>query len=219
VYFQGGEPSIMPEVRGFMRECIAKNKTDFFLTFCTNGVKFTKEFLDLVGQFPNTNFSFSIDGFGRVNDYWRSGSRWNKVIENARLIQSRGHAVSINTVPGIYNVTNMHQLFEFLDREFPMTSIYMQVNYYSWQSAYNHPLADMVIDSMEKCQQTSVYHSNGKSCKTSIDSILNHYQNNPICDLQQLRDFFDYNDQLDRVRGTRLQDYIPELEMARQYIL
>jgi sulfatase maturation enzyme AslB (radical SAM superfamily) len=189
------------------------------LTFCTNGVKFTNEFLDLVGHFSNTNFSFSIDGYDKVNDYWRSGSSWHKVIKNARLIQSLGHSVSVNTVPGIYNVTNMHRLFEFLDQEFPMTSIYMQVNYLPWQSAYNHPLADLVIDSMEKCQRTSIYHSNGKSCKTSIDSILHHYQNNPVCDTKQLRDFFDFNDQLDRARGTKLGDYIPELEMARRFLL
>jgi sulfatase maturation enzyme AslB (radical SAM superfamily) len=181
----------MPELREFMRKCIAKNKTDFFLTFCTNGVKFTQEFLDLVGNFSNTNFSFSIDGYDRINDYWRSGSNWNKVIENAHLVESLGHAISINTVPGIYNVTNMHHLFEFLDQEFPMTSIYMQVNYLPWQSAYNHPLADLVIDSMRKCQRTSIYHSNGKSCKTSIDSILHHYSNNPHCDLEQLKKFFD----------------------------
>ena len=217
VYFQGGEPTIMPEVREFMRKCIENNKTDFFLTFCTNGVKFTKEFLNLVGHFHNTNFSFSIDGYDLVNDYWRSGSNWHKVIKNAHLIQSLGHSVSINTVPGIYNVTNMHLLFEFLDREFPMTSIYMQVNYLPYQSAYNHPMADLVIDSMKKCQKTSVYYSNGKSCKTSIDSILHHYSNNPVCDLQQLKNFFDYNDQLDRVRGTKLKDYIPELEEARKF--
>jgi hypothetical protein len=113
----------------------------------------------------------------------------------------------------------MHYLFEFLDQEFPMTSIYMQINNLPWQSAYNHPLADLVVDSMEKCQRTSVYHSNGKSCKTSIDSILHHYSNDPVCDLQRLRDFFEFNDQLDRVRGTRLGDYIPELEMARRYVL
>jgi hypothetical protein len=32
-----------------------------------------------------------------------------------------------------------------------------------------------------------------------------------------LKDFFDYNDQLDRARGTRLGDYIPELEAARKF--
>jgi len=219
VYFQGGEPTIMPEVREFMRDCIAKNKTDFFLTMCTNGVKFTQDFLDLISHFSNTNFSFSIDGYDKVNDYWRSGSQWKQVIANAHYMESLGHAISINTVPGIYNVTNMHLLFEFLDREFPMTSIYMQVNYLPWQSAYNHPCADLVINSMKKCQNTSVYHSNGKSCKTSIDSILHHYSNNPVCDLKQLKSFFDYNDQLDQARGTELKDYIPELEAARKFIV
>jgi len=218
VYFQGGEPTIMPEVLTFLNRCLEKNKTDFFLTMCTNGVKISQEFLQTVSKFSKTNFSFSIDGYGKVNDYWRSGSQWKKVIDNFRLLQSHGHHISINTVPGIYNVTNLHKLFEFLDRELPFTAIYLQLSYFPWQSAFNHPLKDLVVESMIKCMQTSVYQSNGKSCKTAIDSIYNHYTNNPVCNLKDLKDFFDYNDQLDQVRGTRLADYIPELELAREYI-
>jgi len=218
VYFQGGEPTIMPEVLNFLKRCIEKNKTDFFLTMCTNGVKLSQEFLQTVSHFPNTNFSFSIDGYNKVNDYWRSGSQWHKVIDNLKLVQSKGHSVSINTVPGIYNVTNLHQLFEFLDQEFPFTAVYLQLNYLPWQSAFNHPINNLVIESMHKCMQTSIYHSNGKSCKSAIDSIYTHYTNNPECNIKDLKDFFDYNDQLDRVRGTRLADYIPELELARKYI-
>jgi sulfatase maturation enzyme AslB (radical SAM superfamily) len=218
VYFQGGEPTIMPEVLEFMDRCLEKNKTNFNLSMCTNGVKISDKFLNKISNFPNVNFSFSIDGFAHVNDYWRSGSDWNKVIANAKLLQAQGHSVSINTVPGIYNVTNLHLLFEFLDREFPFTTIYMQVNYLPWQSSFNHPNAELVIDSMLKCMNTSTYHSNGKSCKTAIDSIYQHYSNNPVCDLASLRDFFDYNDQLDRARGVRLADYIPELESARSFL-
>lgn len=218
VYFQGGEPTIMPEVMDFMKQCIAKNKTDFFLTMCTNGVTLSAEFLDMVSNFSNTNFSISLDGYSKINDYWRSGTKWDKVIQNTRLLQSQGHSISINTVPGIYNVTNLHLLFEFLDREFSFTSIYLQVNYLPWQSVFNHPLKDLVIESMQKCMQTSVYHSNGKSCKSGIDSIYNHYINNPVCDIKSLKDFFAYNDQLDQVRGTKLIDFIPELEHARKYI-
>ena len=218
VYFQGGEPTIMPEVRDFLKQCINKKRTDFFLTMCTNGVKFSQELLDLMAHFPNTNFSFSLDGFDRVNDYWRWGSKWNRVIENAHRMQDLGHSVSINTVPGLYNVTNLHLLLEFLDREFPFSAIYMQVNYFSWQSAYNHPMKDLVIESMQRCQQTSIYNCNGKSCQTAIDSLLEHYSRDPVCDINQLRNFFTYNDQLDRVRGSRLADYIPELEQARSFL-
>ena len=218
VYFQGGEPTIMPEVLEFMERCLAKNKTDFNLSMCTNGVKFSDKFLNLVSNFPNTNFSFSIDGFAHINDYWRSGSNWNKVIANAHLLQSQGHSVSINTVPGIYNVTNLHLLFEFLDREFPFTAVYLQINYLKWQSAFNHPNSTLVVDSMRRCMDTSIYYSNGKSCKTAIDSVYQHYSNNPTCNLEDLRTFFDYNDQLDSARGVRLADYIPELEAARSLL-
>jgi hypothetical protein len=67
--------------------------------------------------------------------------------------------------------------------------------------------------------QTSVYHSNGKSCKSGIDSIYNYYSTSPVCDIEKLRNFFTYNDQLDRVRNTKLVDFIPELELARSYII
>lgn len=218
VYLQGGEPTIMPEVLEFLKQCVEKNKTDFFLTMCTNGVKISEEFLQVISNFSDTNFSFSLDGYSQINDYWRSGSKWHKVIDNLRLLQSQGHSISINTVPGIYNVTNLHLLLEFLDRELPFITVYMQLNFLPWQSAFNHPLTDLVIESMQKCMETSIYHSNGKSCKGSIDSIYAHYSGNPECNLKDLKDFFDYNDQLDQVRGTKLKDYIPELELARTYI-
>ena len=218
VYFQGGEPTIMPEVVEFMTRCIEKNKTNFNLTMTTNGVTLPTKFLNLVSHFSKTNFSFSIDGFGPINDYWRSGSKWNKVIDNAKFLQSQGHFISINTVPGLYNVTNLHLLFEFLDREFPFTAVYLQINYLTWQSAFNHPNKELVVDSMQRCMNTSTYRSNGKSCRTAIDSIHNHYSNNPTCNLDDLRVFFDYNDQLDRARGVRLADYIPELEAARNLL-
>jgi pyruvate-formate lyase-activating enzyme len=219
VYFQGGEPTIMPEVVDFLNQCIEKNKTDFNLNMCTNGVKLSNKFLDVVNQFSKVSFSFSIDGFDKVNDYWRSGSQWNKVIANAHILESLGHKININTVPGIYNVTNLHLLFEFLDQEFPFTTVYLQLNYIDWQSAFNHPDTQKVLESLKKCMNTSMYRSNGKSCKSSIDSLYQYYSNNPKFDVKGLKKFFDYNDQLDRARGVKLADYIPELEDCRKYIL
>ena len=218
VYLQGGEPTIMPEVIEFMEKCLDKNKINFNLSMCTNGVKISDKFLNLISYFPNTNFSFSIDGFGPINDYWRSGSQWDKVIANAHLLQSLGHSISVNTVPGIYNVTNLHLLLEFLDREFPFTAVYMQINQLKWQSAFNHPNSALVVESMLKCMNTSTYHSNGKSCKTTIDSLYNHYIKNPSCNIDELKEFFNYNDQLDRARGVRLVDYIPELDATRSLL-
>ena len=219
VYLTGGEPTIIPEVLAFMKKCIAVGKTDFDFTMCTNGVKLSPKFLELSSHFSNLNFSFSLDGYEKINDYWRWGSEWNTVIQNAHLLQSRGHNIAINCVPGIYNVTNLHLLFEFLDKEFPYAGVYLQINYKEMQSAYNQPNAQAVVESMTRCQQTKIYHSDGKSNRTCIDSIYKYYSNNPTCDLENLKKFFNYNDQLDQARGVKLKDYIPELEECRSLIL
>jgi len=219
VYLTGGEPTIMSEVLNFMEKCITAGRTDFDFTLGTNGVKLSARFLELADQFTNMNFSVSLDGYGPVNDYWRWGSQWDTVIKNTHLLQSRGHNVSINCVPGLYNVTNLHLLFEFLDQEFPHTAIYLQINHVGIQSAYNHPRTDLVVESMERCRNTKIYHSDGKSNRTAIDSLYEYYKSNPSFDPVALKEFFVYNDQLDHTRNVRLADYIPELEECRKYIL
>ena len=63
-----------------------------------------------------------------------------------------------------------------------------------------------------------MYFSNAKSCKTGIDSIYDYYSNGPQCNIEDLREFFEFNDQLDQARGSKLGDYIPELEACRTFI-
>jgi pyruvate-formate lyase-activating enzyme len=218
VYLTGGEPTIISEVYRFMEKCITANKTDFHFTLGTNGQKISDKFIELADHFSDMNFSFSLDCYGKINDYWRWGSNWDTVIKNAHLLESKGHSISINTVPGIYSVTNLHLLFEFLDREFPMISVYIQLNSIGIQSAYNHPNYKLVLESMEKCKKTNVYYADGKSCKTGIDSLFDYYSTGPECNWDDLKKFFDYNDQLDRARNVKLADYIPELEACRNLI-
>jgi len=218
VYLTGGEPTVMTEVYDWMQECVDRGQTDFDFSLGTNAQTLNKKFLNLTKYFTNLNFSVSLDGFGIINDYWRWGSDFQTIVDNMHILQDQGHNININCVPGIYNVTNLHLLLEFLDREFPLTTIYMQINYVPSQNVYNHPNAELVLESMDRCKQTLVYYSNGKSCKTTIDSIYEYYSNNPTCDLKSLKEFFDYNDQLDQARNVRLLDYIPELEACRKYL-
>jgi len=208
----------MAETVEFMRRCVAANRTDFELTMSTNGVKIPEEFLLLAKKFTNLNLSLSLDGYGKINDYWRSGSQWDRIVQNMHILKEHGISITINTVPGIYNVTNLHLLFEWLDLEFPSSTVYLQINNLDIQSAYNHPDPAAVLDSMEKCKKTQIYWSDGKSCKTGIDSIYDYYKSNPECNIDHLRGFFQFNDQLDNVRGVQLKDYIPELEKYRYLI-
>lgn len=219
VYLTGGEPTVMTPVYRFMQECIDLGKTDFDFTIGTNAAVISNKFLNLADHFTNMNFSISIDGYGKVNDYWRWGSEWNQVIANTKELQRRGHTISINCVPGIYNVTNLHLLLEFLDQELPFAGIYLQINYNPTQSVFIHPNAELVVKSMERCKKTKIYYTDGKSMKSTIDSLYDYYSKDPKIDIDALRGFFELNDQLDRARNVQLADYIPELEECRKYIL
>lgn len=218
VYFMGGEPTIIDEVYAFMRECIKQNRTDFEFCIGTNGHKFSSTFIELSKHFSNMHFSISLDGYGKINDYWRHGSLWENIVENMHRVKNLGHTISSNTVPGIYNVTNIHLLFEFLDKEFPDISMYLQLNVRPEQSAFNHPNHQLVVESMRRCMETNIYLADGKSTKSGIDSLYNHYSNNPTCDLVAFKEFFLLNDRLDQIRNTRLVDYIPELDACRSLI-
>ena len=84
-------------------------------------------------------------------------------------------------------------------------------------SPYNHPCPDLVIDSMKKCTQTQVYYSNGRSCKTQVDAMLDWYTNKYQLDIDKLTKFYEFNHKLDQSRGSQLADYIPELAQARKF--
>lgn len=218
VYLTGGDPTMITETYEFMEKCIAAGKTDFHFTLGTNAQTLSKKFLDLTQHFTNMNFSISIDGYGKVNDYWRWGSDFDTVIKNTHILESQGHTISLNCVPGIYNITNLHLLFEFLDREFPHITAYIQINHIPEQSVWHHPNTDLVVESIKRCMNTKTYYSDGKSNKSFFDSMLEYYDNDPKIDLDLLKKFFDFNDKLDQSRNVRLADYIPELEECRKYL-
>lgn len=220
VYVAGGEPTVNQELYRFMEECVGKNKTDFDFSIGTNGMIASKKLLNLCKKFNNLTFSVSIDGFGIVNDYLRWPSNFDTIVKNTKLLINEGHRVSFLAVPSIYNVTNLHLLFQFIDKEFPNTGIYLQVNHWpkKIQSPLNHPNTKLVLESLSIIKQTLLYYSDARSCKSTIDTLYNYYTNNPVCDYKVLSKFFSFNDLLDRNRNMKLGDYIPELEAARKYI-
>ena len=66
--------------------------------------------------------------------------------------------------------------------------------------------------------RTKVYYNGGRNTDALVTEMINRYKNYE-CNLDVLSKFFQYNDQLDRARGSRLGDYIPELEQARSLII
>ena len=221
IYVGGGEPTIMPEFYDFLRKCIANDSTKFELDIGTNGMKFSNKLLDLLDQFEHVCLSLSFDGYRKVNDYIRWGSDFDTIVENSRILKSRGHTIALQTVFSMYSITRMHEVFEFYDREFPTSGLLVQVGAGQDHAfmPYNHPRPDLVVESMRRCQQTKMYFQNGRSIKSMVDLLLDYYSNpNYRVDPILLNKFFEYNDKLDKSRNSQLGDYIPELEEARDRI-
>ena len=51
-----------------------------------------------------------------------------------------------------------------------------------------------------------------------VDGLYDHYSKNNKFDKEKLKNFFYYNDTLDKHRGSKLAAYIPQLEECRKYI-
>lgn len=219
IYVGGGEPTIMTEFYDLLRRCIAEGKTDFEFAIGTNGMKFSNTLIELLDHFSKIVFSFSYDGYKQVNDYIRWGSDFDTIVENGRKLQAHGHKIALQTVFSMYSITRMHEVFEFYDQEYPMSGLLVQVGTGQDDAfmPFNHPCPELVLESMKRCQQTKTYYANGRSIKTMIDLIIDHYSNpNYKVDVELLRKFYEFNDKLDRYRNSQLSDYIPELGEARK---
>ena len=220
IYFAGGEPTIMSEFIDFLENCISVGKTDFELCIGTNGMKFNQRLVKLLRNFENVILSISFDGYKKVNDYIRWGAKFDKIRDNSYMMLNEGHTVAFQTTFSIYNVTRIHEVYQFYDQEFPHCGLLAQIasTPNNIMYAFNHPFPELVIESMKQCQQTSYYYKNGRSVRSIIDGLLEYYSNEPVLDLSRLKEFYIYNDQLDQSRGSKLSDYIPELDEGRKFI-
>lgn len=219
IYYAGGEPTIMPEFLSFLERCIKAGRTDFELQIGTNGMKFSNKLMDLLDHFSDVCFSISYDGYKKINDYIRWGSKFDKIVENSHLALGRGHKISLQTVYSMYSISRMHEVYEFYDREFPGIGALIQVGAGMDDifMPYNHPCPELVVESMQRCQQTNVYHMIGRSVKSQVDLMVDFYSNpSYTVNLEKLKQFYEYNHKLDVARNSKLGDYIPELEEARK---
>ena len=219
IYWAGGEPTVMPEFYAFLRDCIKNKQVNFDLNIGTNGLKISNVLWDLLKEFPRVTFNISIDGYKKVNDYIRWLSDFDTVRSNCFKIQEAGHVLSFQTVFSMWNATRIHEIFEFYDRDFPGCNTLVQPAgaLDNLMSPWNNPLRERVLESMYRCRETQVYYNNGRNTNNLVDEMIGRYEKYDY-DRNWLSKFFQYNDQLDQARGSRLLDYIPELEEGRKFL-
>jgi len=213
VYVAGGEPTVMKEFYDFLQQCIEQDKTHIEILVNTNGTILNKKLRSCFARFQNLQFVFSIDGHDRLNHYIRWPSDWHDIISNWKDLRSSGHKVHVNTTVSIYNISRLHELYQFIDENFSDTLVHC--NTAENLSPYSFPDKHRVLESLGKVQSTRCYH-NDPLFASIIDGYIRYFKEQHV--QRDLSDFFRFNDLLDLSRNVRLADYIPELDSYRHQL-
>lgn len=122
-YFAGGEPLITEDHYVLLEEMIRKGKTDVFLTYNTNISKLhykNKDLMSLWKQFDHkVQVYASLDHYGEKAEYIRSGTHWDELIENYKVLHASDAAqLSITTSVSLFNWPTITEFFDYLiDRD------------------------------------------------------------------------------------------------------
>ena len=216
IYVSGGEPTIQSTLVDFLQKCINANKTDFEIVINTNAAVVSDKFITLVKQFSNLKFEISIDGYGSINQYIRWPIKWDKFIGNVKtLYDITNGKITFNTVASIYNIGQLYLVFEFLENTYPASryNVSFLIDPIG-QQPWNFPDKQVAIANLNKIKELQTYQKD-EVFKSQIDSAIDQMTNSKT-NIEQLTQFFEFNDRLDASRDVKLQDYIPELEACRE---
>jgi len=224
-YFTGGEPTLIAKNYKLMEICIERGYSQQIeLMFNTNLVQLPQRFLDCIKQFKRVVLNLSVDGFGRVQEYLRSGSEWPVIERNLRhLAELKLPHIELvlSTVIQAGNLLHLDEIFGFIDqlnkesvhRPFVINPIVL-----------THPeFLDMQIlpdNIREIAHERLIRFAESSSFKTDERRFVyeKFYQiaakiKQPRSDQAEklLGEFVHYNRLLDRRRGTDMGQCLPEL--------
>ena len=202
INFRGGEPLLSKTNFVVLEQLIKHNNTDCFLSFTTNGsITPDRHQLSLLKQFKNLDFSFSIDGVGKVFEYIRYPLTWNKLLENIDFCKQ--HSIPISAS---YTISNLNILYHKETTQ--------------WFKDHNINYINNVV--------TSPKHFRPGALPQQIKSkIVELTQNQEIAEILGNHvpiDIQDYNKMLavthtqDSWKGINMPDYLPDLAALLNHI-
>jgi sulfatase maturation enzyme AslB (radical SAM superfamily) len=127
IRFLGGEPLLHTNQIRAMLESAQRLGTisTLHIGITTNGTIWPDQLLlDLLDLCAMVYWTVSIDAFGKLNDYIRSGSNWADISRNLQLLQQKAND-SANWLPcigstvSIYNANLMQELTDWMDSRHP----------------------------------------------------------------------------------------------------
>lgn len=235
LYIVGGEPFLIDRHYEFLQKCVDKNHAqNMTIEYNSNITSIPERAFQLWKHFECVRIGASIDGFGKINDYMRHPSNFNKIYENLqKLSDAEGNfKIWIASTINIFNVLHFPEFIEWI-----ILNKLPRVNDHNYKPILHpHPLHGPKFYNIkalpefakhavkQKYERYKIhlknlidetnFDSNRKiASKNEVDNLLDQY-----IKYMYAEDFSEYMDKfwyatrkLDEIRGHSIEDYIPEL--------
>jgi MoaA/NifB/PqqE/SkfB family radical SAM enzyme len=114
LYFAGGESLIIEEHYDLLEECIKRGYAkNIELRYNSNAVEWRDDLFDLWAEFKRVRFHYSIDAYGKQNDYIRYPSNWEHQENVFHLLDNTAPQIEVTTATTIMAL-NIAYLPEFV---------------------------------------------------------------------------------------------------------
>ena len=126
----------------------------------------------------NCTLTISVDGIGSLNDYFRSGSNFNELVNNLHYFKSLGITIRVHTTVTIYNVNLLKEIESYFQQHFPEFDISHRILLWPQQLSIQHmpnSLKDLVRPIVET--YGSKYSDVLAALDSPSDNLFGHFLN------------------------------------------
>jgi hypothetical protein len=111
----GGEPLMMKDALEMIEWIIAKGYSkNMEFRIITNATLTNIEFLNLMKHFKRATFIISLDGFGKKDEYMRTGTVWEEKVENIKNMIYAGIDISWSNTIQLLNIGYLNEIHLFV---------------------------------------------------------------------------------------------------------
>lgn len=207
----GGEPFFNPRVIKLLEMLVQNGQAKKIkLHVTTNGTMCNDKILSLLNEFPDLRLVFSVDGWGKCNDYMRFPSSWQVVSNNIKQFKRLKNAnTSINCVVQNLNVLYIDQLIKFANEN----NIFIKLNAVIGTD-WLHPLIlpknvlSMAHKKLSSIKKENLIHTDAVE---EIINLLGKHIDDYSLDEDTYKKFIDMVNKRDNYRKIDIKNYMPEL--------
>lgn len=196
----GGEPTLIPQCHDILHQLIACGNTNLRLHITTNATTSKQSWYTLVKQFSDVTWAFSIDSVGKTNDYIRSNSNYQQLLDNIKKYREFGQ--DLNWKYTTSQTIQLYNLHDYHELESQLSGLIDEYHY----GMVTYP-DFLSIDSLPMALKQKYKHNHHNPLVTSsLNTVITDEKA-----YLKMWEFVTYTNRLDTIRGTRFSDINPEL--------